>query len=220
MLFRSNAITIPIIADGDTGYGNPINVMRTVREYEKAGASAIQLEDQVFPKRCGHFEGKKTITKEEMIQKIRAGIETRESNDFLIISRTDARATLGLDKAIERGIAYGKAGADIIFVEAPETVQEMERITEEIDLPLMANMVEGGKTPLLSAQKLEDMGFAVVIWANTALRAGVKKMQDMLDHLLKHGTSEPRLSELLSFEGRNKVTGLADIYELEERFSN
>ena len=214
----SRAVNIPVIADADTGYGNPINVMRTVREFEDAGVAAIQIEDQVMPKKCGHFEGKQVISKEEMISKIKAAIEARENSDLVIIARTDARAVYGLDEAIERGNAYAKAGADVIFIEAPQSIDELIRIGKEVKAPLFANMVEGGKTPLVPAKELEKMGFKIVVYANTALRAAGYAVREVLKVLKEEGWTKPMLSKLLSWEERQELVKLPYYKELEKKY--
>ena len=164
---------MPLIADGDTGYGGLLNVRHTVRGYEEAGAAAIQLEDQEFPKKCGHTPGRKVISTEDMVRKIRVAAQSRDSRDFLIIARTDARTSLGLDEALRRAEAYARAGADILFVESPESLEEMRTIGERFDLPLVANMVEKGRTPVLSRAELESLGFRLAIFPVSALLAAV-----------------------------------------------
>jgi len=215
----ARATSLPIIADADTGYGDVINVHRTVREYESAGASAIQIEDQKFPKRCGHFPGKVVIEDKLMLGRIRAAMEARRSDDFLVVARTDARADHGLNEAITRGIAYSEEGADVIFVEAPRSVEELREVAARIDAPLIANMVEGGRIPLLDAKRLEEIGYDIVIFPNTLLRTATKSMAGILHHLMKHGTSSGSLDKILGFEERNEILGLQQILEVEERFS-
>ncbi|MFQ5795857.1 MAG: oxaloacetate decarboxylase [Candidatus Bipolaricaulia bacterium] len=223
MLERANQIAevvcIPVVTDGDTGYGGPLNVVRTVRAYEKVGVSAIQIEDQVFPKRCGHFEAKQVIPLEEMLAKIYAALDARWDENFLIIARTDARATHGLEEAIRRGHAFAEAGADIVFVEAPQSREELARIAQEIDAPLLVNLPEGGKTPLLTAQQLEHLGYDMVIHANTALRAAAKQMLHVLRYLLKHGTSQGIVDQLITFEDRDELTGLPELQARETAYT-
>ncbi|MFQ5905630.1 MAG: oxaloacetate decarboxylase, partial [bacterium] len=166
----ANAVNVPVLADADTGYGNAVNVIRTVRAYEQAGIAAIQLEDQVTPKKCGHFTGREVISVDEMVGKIRAAAYARQDPDFAIIARTDARTDLGLEEAIDRGQRYAEAGADIVFVESPESVEEMRAITAAIDAPLLANMVETGRTPLLSARELQEIGYKIVIFPGSLTR--------------------------------------------------
>lgn len=214
------AVDVPVVADADTGYGNAINVRRTVREYERAGAAGMHLEDQVFPKRCGHFEGKEVIPADDMVQKLRSAIDAREDPDFLVIARTDARAMHGLDEAIRRGKLYAEAGADMIFIEAPQSVDEMRTICSSFDTPLLANMVEGGKTPLLNASELESLGYKLVILPGTLQRAAAMTMQAAAIEIRNHGSSQSFLDRVLSFEGRNEITGLAEYHELERAFSS
>jgi methylisocitrate lyase len=212
------ATGLPVIADADTGYGNALNVMRTVKEYERAGVAGLHLEDQVAPKRCGHFAGKEVISREEMIGKIKAALDARRDPSLVVIARTDARAVLGLGEAIERGIAYARAGADMIFVDAPESADELREIAQSIPAPVMANMSEGGKTPLLSAKDLQEMGYRLVIYPGSAARAAAKTIQDLMGALRRDGTTKNFLDRMVSFEGRNQITGLARYRELEEKY--
>jgi len=214
----SRAVNIPVIADADTGYGNPINVMRTVREFEDAGVAAIQIEDQVMPKKCGHFEGKNVISREEMVSKIMAAIEARRNNDLVIIARTDARDVYGLDEAIERGKLYAKAGADMIFIEAPRSVDELKKISQEIKAPLVVNMVEGGKTPLIPAKELKRMGYKMVIYANTALRVAGYAIREALKVLKMEGTTTSILNKMLSWDDRQNLVRLSYYKELERKY--
>lgn len=215
----ADVTNIPILADADTGYGNAINLIRTVREFERAGAAAIQVEDQVAPKKCGHFAGKQVISKEEMVNKIKAIVDTRQNPDFVIVARTDARAVHGIHDAIERAHAYAEAGADVTFVEAPRSVEELKLITRELKgIPQMANMVEGGLTPLYSAQELQEMGFKIMICANTALRAAVKGIKTALGLLRREGT-QANLGDLIcSWEERQALFKLPEIKQLEEKY--
>ena len=212
------ATRLPVIADADTGYGNALNVVRTIREYEKAGVAGVHIEDHVAPKRCGHFAGKEVISREEMVGKIEAALDARNDPDFLIIARTDARAVLGLTEAVERGRAYRKAGADMIFVDAPESEEELRVIARSIPAPLMANLSEGGKTPLLSARELQDMGYRLVIYPRSAAGAAAKAIQELMAVLKKEGTTKSFLDRMVSFEGRNRITGLAHYQELEKKY--
>lgn len=216
----ATAVDIPVFCDADTGYGNPINVRRTVEEYEVAGAAGIHLEDQVFPKRCGHFEGKDVIPSEEMEQKLRAAVDTRSDDDFVIIARTDARTVEGFDAAVERSNAYIEAGADVIFFEAPESREEVEAAADQIDAPLLANMTEGGKTPMLGAEELEALGFDIVIFPATGFKAMLKTLQEVYGEIVETGTQVDVMDQLVTWEGRNEVTGLAGIMELEERYAD
>ncbi len=210
---------IPILADMDTGYGNALNVIRTVREFERSGAAGIQIEDQVAPKKCGHFSGKGVISKQEMVHKIKAIVDTRQDPDLVIVARTDARAIHGLDDALDRAHAYAEAGADVIFVEAPQSAEELERIPKELKgIPQMANMVEGGLTPLFSAHELEQMGYKIMICANTALRAAVKGIQSVLEILYKEG-SQANLQHLIcTWEVRQQLFKLHEIKQLEDKY--
>ena len=176
----ADVVSIPLVVDADTGFGNAINMRRTIRMLERAGASAIQIEDQVFPKKCGHFSGKDVISLNEMVQKIHAAVDARDSNELQIIARTDSRAVFSLDVALERAVAFQEAGADIIFVEAPESIEEMRIIGKSSDLPLVANMVEGGKTPLKTVEELSALGFSIALFANAALRSAQKAVTETM----------------------------------------
>lgn len=197
--------SLPLIVDGDTGFGNELNVTRTVRALERAGAAAVQLEDQVFPKKCGHFEGKAVIPAAEAVAKIKAAADARHSADFLLIARTDARAVDGLDAAIERAGRYVEAGADVTFVEAPETAEELAAIPRRLEVPQVANMVFGGKTPVLSQKELAGMGFSLVLYANAALQASVLAMQEVLGALRDDGSLARVSNRLASFEERQRI---------------
>jgi 2-methylisocitrate lyase-like PEP mutase family enzyme len=215
----AGAIRLPLIADGDNGHGNAVNLMRTVREFEAAGAAAVQFEDQSFPKRCGHLAGKKLLGTDEMVLKIRAACAARASRDFLIIGRTDARGPLGLDQAIQRGLAYREAGADVIFVEAPETREEFRAIAKAFPgIPLVANMVEGGKTPLVDAKELESLGFRIVIYPNSLTRRFAKAGAELLADLRATGTTAHRTGDMVSFSELNEVVGLDALRALEAKF--
>jgi len=203
-----DSVEIPVIADADTGYGNALNVIRTVREYERAGVAAFHLEDQVTPKRCGHYEGKDVVSKEEMIAKIKAAVDARKDADLAIIARTDSRAVLGLDEAIQRGNAYAGAGADIVFVEAPQGLEELRRITEEINAPILVNMIRSSRTPLLPAKDLEKMGFKVAIYPNEAPRAALWAVQACVCHLKEKGTTEG-FEGTIDFAAREEIVGTA-----------
>jgi carboxyvinyl-carboxyphosphonate phosphorylmutase len=212
------ATDLPVIADADTGYGNALNVMRTIREFERAGVAGVHLEDQVAPKKCGHFEGKRLISEEEMAGKIGAAVEARQDPDFVLIARVDARAVAGIDEAIRRGRRYRQAGADVIFIEAPASVDELRLVGRSFDCPLLANMVEGGKTPLLPAEELEALGFRLAIFPGSLYRAAVPAIRRTLEELRAKGTTQGVLDQILDFRGRNELTGLARVYELERRF--
>jgi len=211
---------LPLIVDADTGFGNALNVVRTVRALERAGAAAIQLEDQVAPKRCGHFEGKEVIPAAEMVSKLRAAVDTRSSKDFLVIARTDARAIEGLDAAIARAQSYAEAGADLTFVEAPASLDELAAIPRRLLVPQVANMVVGGKTPLASQRELAAMGYGLVLYANAALQASVLAMQEVLGALRKDGFLARVQDRLASFTDRQRVVGKGEWDALEARFSS
>jgi 2-methylisocitrate lyase-like PEP mutase family enzyme len=213
-----DAMPLPIIVDADTGFGNALNVRHTVRSLERAGANAIQLEDQVMPKKCGHFSDKSVIDAGEMVAKIRAAVDARQSNDFLIIARTDSRAIYGLDHAIDRARLYTENGADITFVEAPENVDEIRRIPLEIACPQVVNVVIGGKTPSLSQQEFADMGFGMVLYANAALQGAMRGMTNALSHLKEYGELREDLNLVTSFEERQKFVQKPFFDELDSRY--
>jgi 2-methylisocitrate lyase-like PEP mutase family enzyme len=214
------AIDIPLIADADTGYGNPINVVRTVSEYERAGVAAIHLEDQVMPKKCGHMEGKQVIPAREMVEKLRAALDARHSADFLVIARTDAAAVEGLDAALERAHLYKEAGADMLFIEAPRSEEEIARIAEEFkETPLLFNYAEGGKTPPVDLARLAELEFAVVIYPISTLLAATAAMRSVLDRIRLDGTPRAVLHELPSFASFLDFIGLPEIRELESRYA-
>lgn len=223
MVARANAIVeaagVPVIADADTGFGNAINVRRTVREYEKAGVAVIQLEDQVMPKKCGHMLGRQVIPKEEMVGKIKAAADARMDSDFMIMARTDARTILGIDEAIERGIAYQEAGADIIFIESPESKEEMVMINKAIKVYTLANMVEGGRTPMLPNNELEALGYNLVIYPTASTYLTTKAMMTLMETLKKEGTTESMIPEMVTFSEFNDLIGLTEIRELEAKYS-
>jgi len=215
-------VTANLIVDADTGYGNALNVARTVREFERVGANAIQIEDQDFPKRCGHLDGKVLISAPEMCGKLRAALDARQTSETLIIARTDAIAVEGFDRAIERAISYCDAGADILFVEAPKTRDDLARIAAALDrrVPLMANMVEGGKTPSLSAAELDAIGFALVIFPGAIVRALGHMASEYYASLAKHGTSEPFRGRMLDFVGLNDLIGTSEMLSLGKRYED
>lgn len=213
-----DAVGIPIIADGDTGFGNALNLRRTVRVFERAGADAIQIEDQVFPKRCGHFEGKQVVSKAEMVQKVKAAVDARQG-ELLILARTDARAMEGLDAALERAAAYLEAGADLIFVEAPQSAEELAAIPRGLKAVHLCNMVYGGRTPLLPREKLAEMGYAGIFYANAALQASMLAMQKVLGHLREHGSLEGAGELLVSFDDRQKIVDYDGHKDLERRYT-
>jgi 2-methylisocitrate lyase-like PEP mutase family enzyme len=210
----------PLIADADTGYGGLLNIRHTVRGYEAAGASAIQFEDQEFPKKCGHTPGRRVIPTQDMVKKIKVAVESRESKDTLIIARTDARTTLGLDEALRRAEAYASAGADILFVESPESEEEMRKICASFELPLLANMVETGRTPVLSQMDLQDMGYKLAIFPATALLAAVKSMSDVYQHFKGTGSSTSGSTALYNFMDLNKLMGFEDVWDFDKKHAD
>src|SRR5262249_39429634 len=210
-----------LIVDGDTGYGNALNVQRTVRTFERAGASAIQREDQDFPKRCGHLDGKGLIPAAEMVGKIKAALDARATSDMLIVARTDAVAVEGVERAVERAMLYREAGADVLFVEAPRTGGELARIVTLLGngTPLLANMVEGGKTPTLAAAELEALGFAVVIFPGAIVRALAHMGAEFYASLAAHGSNEPYRNRMLDFAGINALIGTPEMLALGARYA-
>ena len=207
-----------VVADADTGFGNAVNVMRTIREYEKAGVAVIQLEDQVMPKKCGHMIGRQVVAKEEMVGKIKAAVDSRQG-DMMIMARTDARTVYGIDEALERGLAYKEAGADIIFIESPEGEDEMKKINEVIPGYTIANMVEGGRTPLLTNDKLEALGFNLVIYPTASTYVTTKAMIDLWEGLKKDGTTATMIDRMVPFAEFNKLMGLDRIREIESNYA-
>lgn len=216
-----SAVDVPVIADADTGYGNAINVVRTVRAYEQAGLAGVHLEDQVMPKKCGHMSGKAVIPAEEMVGKIRAAVEARRDPDFVLIARTDAAAVHGLDDAISRARAYADAGADVLFVEAPTSEEGIETVARELRgvAPLVFNWAEGGRTPPLSLEHIGELGFSLVIFPVGALLAATAGMRSLLATLKDEGTPTSALSGLPSFGEFTDLIGLPEIGELERRFA-
>lgn len=214
-----NVVQIPLIVDIDTGFGNAVNVHHTVKVLERAGASAIQIEDQAMPKRCGHFAGKQLITKDEMCGKIKAAVDARKHKDFLIIARTDARALNGLSDALDRASSYAECGADITFIEAPESVDEIKIIASQAFCPQLINIVIGGKTPSLPLADLSEMGFGIVLYANAALQGAVRGMTNALSHLKVHGElqEDPRL--VATFDERQSAVKKECFDQLEKKFS-
>ena len=214
------AVDVPVIADGDTGYGNAINVLRTVQTYEQAGVAAIQLEDQVTPKKCGHMSGKEIVPLPEMLGKIRAATEARRDPEFLIIARTDAVAVEGVDAAIARAKAFREAGADLLFVEAPTAEADIERIAGELAgiAPLVFNWAEGGKTPPLSLERMTELGFRLVIYPIGTLLAATAGIRSLLETLRKDGTPQAALPGLPAFDEFTSLVGLPEVRELEQRF--
>ena len=208
-----------LVVDADNGYGNALNVQRTVRAFERAGANAIQLEDQSYPKRCGHLDDKSLISADEMAGKIKAALDARDRSDTLIIARTDAIAVEGFDRALDRAAQYRDAGADILFVEAPKTRDELMRVTKSLSgVPLMANMVEGGKTPSLAAPELQELGFALVIFPGGIVRALAKNAADYYGSLAQHGSTEPFRARMHDFESLNAVIGTPEMLARGKRY--
>ncbi len=215
------AVDLPVIADADTGYGNPINVLRTVREYERAGVAALHIEDQVAPKKCGHMDGKHVVPAAEMVEKVRAAVDARVSPDLLVIARTDARAVEGLDAAIERAGLYREAGADVLFVEAPQSVDEIRTIAAAFpSVPLLFNYAEGGKTPAIDHSLLAELGYAIVIFPIATLLAATKAMQDVLARIRTDGSPINVLPALPRFAEFLDLIGLPEIRELEQRYNH
>ena len=213
-----DAVEIPVIADMDTGYGNALNVIRAMREFEKTGVAAFHLEDQISPKKCGHYEGKQLVSKAEMVGKIRAAVDTRHDADMVIIARTDSRAVEGLEAALDRMNAYLEAGADVGFVEAPQTVEEMERIPRSLAKPALVNIFEGGKTPPLPAKQLEAMGYRLGIYPSQTHRAAIYAAQEVLSVLKRDGDTAAIEHRMASFSDREKAVDTARWRELERKY--
>ncbi|QLH02312.1 carboxyvinyl-carboxyphosphonate phosphorylmutase [Nitrosopumilus cobalaminigenes] len=212
------AASIPVIVDSDTGYGNALSVWKLVKELESAGASGIFLEDQKWPKRCGHMQGKDVVSQEEYTEKLSAAIDARESKDFIIVARTDARATKGLDEAIERGKQNKKTGADAVFVEAPRSIDEMKKIGKEINAPLVANMIEGGATPLSSAEILSGMGFNIVLYPLSVLYANTFATMNILLELKKTGNTSKYKQKVVNFDQFNDLVELPKFRKMEKKY--
>ena len=216
------AVGVPVIADADNGYGNPINVIRTVQEYEAAGVSAIHIEDQVMPKKCGHMEGKEVISASEMVEKVRAAVEARHSEEFVIIARTDARAVEGMDGALERARLYRDAGADMLFVEAPKSEEEVAAVAEAFpEVPLLFNWLEGGETPPVPLERLKELGFRMIIFPLSTMLAATRSVGETLEKIHADGSPISVLEDrLLPFEEFTDFIGLPEIQNLEERFED
>jgi 2-methylisocitrate lyase-like PEP mutase family enzyme len=214
-----DAVQIPMIADGDTGFGNAINMQRTIRMFERAGANGIQMEDQGLPKKCGHFENKQVVPAAEMVQKIKAAVDSRVDQDFLIVARTDAYAVEGFDAALERVAQYKEAGADLLFVEAPKTVEHLRDIPRRAPGNHICNLVVGGKTPVIPREELAKMGFAGALYANAALQAAMRAMKEVLEYLHKHGSLAGAEQAVMSFTDRQEVIRLGHFIELERRYT-
>ena len=216
----TDRIKIPVIVDADTGFGNALNVQRTIRNFERAGAAAIQIEDQSFPKRCGHLDGKILIKQGEMVGKVKAAVDARKASDTLIIARTDARAVEGLQEAIDRAHAYQEAGADILFIEAPRSFDEMKIIRKSfhVNIPLLANMVEGGKTPVKTADDLKNLGFNIVIFPGGAVRAATFQLQEYYAGLLKNGSNSEFSNKMHDFDSLNAVIGTPELLKIGKKY--
>jgi len=212
------AASVPVIIDADTGYGNALSVWKLVKELESAGAGGIFLEDQKWPKRCGHMQGKEIISQEEYTEKLSAAIDARENKDFVIVARTDARATEGLDDAIQRGKQNKKTGADAIFVEAPRSLDEMKKIGKEINAPLVANMIEGGATPLSSAEILNKMGFKIILYPLSVLYANTFATMNILKELKKTGSTSKYKKKVVNFDQFNDLVELSKFREMEKKY--
>ncbi len=215
-----NAVNIPILVDIDTGYGNPLNVWKIVKDLERIGAKGIFLEDQVWPKRCGHMSGKSVIPKEEYILKLHAAIDAREDNEFIIVARTDSLAQFGIEEAIERGKEYKRIGADVIFIEAPNTIDQMKLISKEIKAPLLANMIEEGITPNLTADQLRKIGFKMVVFPLSALYSATFAIKQTLQTLKKTGTTRELKNKMITFQEFNDLVHLSLYKNLEKKYSS
>jgi len=214
-----DSVSIPVVADMDTGYGNPLNTRRTVHECVMAGAAGIILEDQQWPKKCGHFEGKKVIPAEDHVVKLRAAVDVLGANDLVIIARTDARAPLGLEEAIRRGRTYRDAGADVVFIEAPQSLEELRTVKAAIpDVPLFANMVEGGKTPMLTYRELQELGYKMVVFPLSALFAATKAIEAVYAELFSKKTTAGVVDRLTPFHEFEEIVGARELRELEARY--
>jgi len=213
-----SVVETPVIVDADTGYGNAINVIRTVRDLIAAGAAGMFLEDQVWPKRCGHMKGKQVIPLEEQLKKLKAAIEAKQNRDFFIVARTDSRQALGLNAAIERGIAFKNAGADAVFIEAPESKEEMREISKQVRGPLVANMLERGVTPLMGPNELKELGFDLIVWPLAPLYSVAKSLSEVYTTLRRDGSTLAILDRLMPFDEFNRIVGLDEKYALDAKY--
>jgi methylisocitrate lyase len=213
-----SVVETPVIVDADTGYGNAINVIRTVRDLIGAGAAGMFLEDQVWPKRCGHMKGKQVIPLEEQLKKLKAAIEAKQNRDFFIVARTDSRQALGLNAAIERGIAFKNAGADAVFIEAPESKEEMREISKQVRGPLVANMLERGVTPLMGPKELKELGFDLIVWPLAPLYSVAKSLMEVYTTLRRDGSTLAILDRLMPFDEFNRIVGLDEKYALDAKY--
>lgn len=214
-----DVVDVPLIVDADTGFGNPLNVRHTVRTLERAGADAVQIEDQIFPKRCGHFAGKELISTQEMVEKVKAAVDARKNRSCLILARTDARAVHGIDAAIDRAAQFIDAGADLTFVEAPESIDEMRQITSRLKVPQVLNMVIGGRTPIVAAQELQAIGAGMVLYANAALQGAIRGMQTALEELKMRGSLVETASNVATFAERQTLVRKPFFDGLERKYS-
>lgn len=213
-----SVIDTPVIVDADTGYGNAINVIRTVRDLIAAGAAGMFLEDQVWPKRCGHMKGKQVIPLDEQLNKLKAAIEAKQNRDFFIVARTDSRQALGLNAAIERAIAFKEAGADAVFIEAPESKEEMREISKQVRGPLVANMLERGVTPLMRPTELKELGFDLIVWPLAPLYSVAKALTEVYTTLRRDGSTLAILDRLMPFDEFNRVVGLDEKYAIDAKY--
>lgn len=213
------AVNLPVIVDADTGYGNPLSVWRLVRDLEDLGAAGIFLEDQVWPKRCGHMQGKSVIPTNDYLLKLKAATEARKTRDFIIVARTDARASEGLDEAIDRGKTYFNAGADAVFIEAPTSVEELSKVADEVDAPLVANMIEEGVTPTLNAMQLFDMGYRIALFPLSALFSATFAIKNVLSELKQTGSTQNGRKQMVTFGEFNNLVDLQRYMELEKRYA-
>jgi len=213
-----SVVDTPVIVDADTGYGNAINVIRTVEDLIRAGAAGMFLEDQVWPKRCGHMKGKQVIALDEQLKKLTAAVEAKGDSDFFIVARTDSRQALGLDEAITRGVAFKQAGADAVFIEAPESKDEMKEISRQVPGPLVANMLERGVTPLMGPTELKDLGFDMIVWPLAPLYAVAKSLTDVYSTLRRKGSTLEILDRLMPFNEFNGIVGLEEKYALDAKY--
>jgi methylisocitrate lyase len=213
-----SVVDTPVIVDADTGYGNALNVIRTVRDLRRAGAAGMFLEDQVWPKRCGHMKGKQVIPLDEQLKKLRAAIEAKDGRSFFIVARTDSRQSLGLNEAITRGIAFKEAGADAVFIEAPESRDEMKEIARHVPGPLVANMLERGVTPLMGPQELKGLGFELIVWPLAPLYGVAQSLTDIYGTLRRQGSTLAILDRLMPFNQFNDIVGLDEKYALDAKY--
>lgn len=213
-----NVTPLPVIVDADTGYGNAINVMRTVKELMHAGAAGMFLEDQVWPKRCGHMKGKEVVALEEYLRKLHAAIDARAGNDLYIVARTDARQALGLEEAIRRGVAFKEAGADAVFIEAPQSKEEMRAIARSVPGPLVANMIERGVTPTMRPEELKELGFELIVWPLSPIYACAQALKEVYSTLRRAGSTAEMIDRLIPFDEFHEIIGLNEKYALDAKY--